>query len=575
MPQVSPDAYASYDRNSTAVVSQFVKQLKGNVLTAPQTSNRAVFDSAAEAGFMADLEKLDDERRTGGRALATPPTLRAIYDEMGSDAERAQINAAILDGIVIYERMHGTEVPADVVEHALSMGYATTQEAQRKYHLDSATSTSSDPLSLQPNRAVVAIMSSIAEAFPVAHYLPADIGSNEAVLAILTHTAGTAHGAYAQNAQMDAQLSGQSYISASRIHTSFPAVTTGAVTGKITAKQSTADTCNAAAGDLKLIRGRSLICVQGRPVGREVDASGSGNSTVSGTATLEGVDYVIAGVINTDTGAYALTTTPPMPVTVPVAVEGFIDFEKAKDLIPSIDTNVNTYKLHAAPWHVYAQTGVGSRTQMANELGLDPASESMYAIQVQYANERHRQILDKARRLAGNHHETYDFDWPDRSAQMNRAQCWRDFLSKLSAVSQKMVLDTMDHGVTHLYVGNLLQADFCNLPSDMFVPSGIAPRPGIYRLGRLAGLYDVYYTPTGINESENGSASQVLCLGRGTSVARNPFVLGDAVPPMMEPIAGDKSMTKGAAFYARGFTSVNPHPQSQLGAALIDVTNLK
>ena len=95
----------------------------------------------------------------------------------------------------------------------------------------------------------------------------------------------------------------------------------------------------------------------------------------------------------------------------------------------------------------------------------------------------------------------------------------------------------------------------------------------IYRLGRLGGLYDVYYTPYGITET--ATASQVLCLGRGTSVARNPFILGDAVPPMMEPIAGDKSMTKGAAFYARGFTAINPHPQSQLGCALIDVINLK
>lgn len=565
MPQIAPDAYEVYDRASTIVVSQFVKDLKGSVLTAPQNSLRAVFDSAAATEFITETERK--------RPKAIPETLRAIYDEMGSNGDCDEINKAILDGIVSYERLHGVEVPADVVEHALRQGYATTDQARNKYHLDSATSNSSDPLSLQPNRAVVAILSAIGEAFPVAHYLPTDIGSNEAVLAILTHNAGNAHGAYAQGDQMDAQLSGKSYMSASRVHTSTPAVTTGDVTGKITAVQDTADTCASGVGDLKLIRGRSLIYVQGRLAGREVDETGSGNSTVSGSIALAGTDYVIAGTINTDTGAYALTTTPAMPTTVKVTVEGFIDFERAKDLIPSIQTEVKTFKLHAAPWHVYTQSGVNSRTQLANELGLDPASESMYAIQAQYANERHREILNKARRLAANSQSTYDFAWSARSAQMSRAQCWRDFLSKLAEVSQQMLLDTMDHGITHLYVGNALMADFASLPADMFMPSGVSQRAGIYRLGRLGGLYDVYYTPYGITET--ATASQVLCLGRGASVARNPFILGDAVPPMMEPIAGDKSMTKGAAFYARGFTAINPHPQSQLGCALIDVTNLK
>lgn len=565
MPQIAPDAYTSYDRASTTIVSEFIKDLKGSVLTAPQNSLRAVFDSAAASEFVAGVEK--------SRPTAIPKTLKAIYDELGSDAERDSINTAILDGIVSYERLHGVEVPADVVEHALCQGFATTDHARRKYQLDSATSTSSDPLSLQPNRAVVAILSAIGEAFPVAHYLPTDIGSNEAVLAILMHNAGSAHGSYAQNDLMDAHLSGKSYMSASRVHTSNPAVTTGNVTGKITAVQATVDTCNAGAGDLKLIRGRSLIYVQGLLAGREVDETGSGNSTVSGTVTLAGTDYVIAGVINTDTGVYALTTTPAMPTSINVTVEGFIDFERAKDLIPKIVTSVKTFKLHAAPWHVFTESGVGSRTQMANELGLDPASESMYAIQAQYANERHREILNKARRLSANNQSEYDFEWPARSAQMGRTQCWRDFLSKLAEVSQKMILDTMDHGITHLYVSNLLMADFASLPADMFVSSGISPRAGIYRLGRLGGLYDVYYTPFGITETT--TASQVLCLGRGTSVARNPFVLGDAVPPMIEPIAGDKAMTKGAAFYARGFTAINPHLQSQLGCALIDVINLK
>ena len=147
------------------------------------------------------------------------------------------------------------------------------------------------------------------------------------------------------------------------------------------------------------MRGRSLIYVNGVLAAKEVDSTGSGNSPVSGNITIAGTNYVIGGTINTDTGVYALTTAPAMPVTIPVVVEGFIDYERAPELTPSIITAVNTYKLHAKPWRVTTHQTIDSRTQMANELGLDPYSESVIAIQAQFANERHYEVLAKARRL--------------------------------------------------------------------------------------------------------------------------------------------------------------------------------
>ena len=69
--------------------------------------------------------------------------------------------------------------------------------------MDSATSMHHDPISLQPNRAVVAILSAAGEPIPFAHYLPADIGSNQAILAIMNHRAGNTFGAYEQDGLMD------------------------------------------------------------------------------------------------------------------------------------------------------------------------------------------------------------------------------------------------------------------------------------------------------------------------------------------------------------------------------------
>lgn len=548
--------HQDYFKRETAEVATFIDNLKDNAVKA------GTFDSAAAADFMASA----GNQSTG---VKIPDNLQAVLDEVKGDGA-AIVTRAILDGVNAYESQHGSAAPADVIEQALHLAYATTDGARRKYSLDSANSNASDAMGLQPNRAVVAILSAMGDAIPFAHYLPADIGSNEAVLAIMSHNAGSTYGRYAQGGLMDGSLSGDSYVSSSRVHKSMPVVTTGAVTGALTSIQDTDETC-AGGVTVKLLRGRSLVYVNGVVAAKEVDTTGSGNSTVSGMITVAGTSYSIGGTINTDTGVYALTTTPALPITVPVVVEGFIDYERSPELTPSIITAVNTYKLHAKPWRVTTSQTIDSRTQMANELGLDPYSESVIAIQAQFANERHYEVLAKARRLAANNQSDFDFQWAARSAQLNRSQIWLDFASVLGAASQQMAIDTMNHGITHLYVGKRLAAQLMGLPREVFEPSGVAERPCIFRIGRLFGRYEVYYTPKGVTETS--TSGQVLCIGRATDVTRNPFILGDAVPPTVVPLAVGADLRQGAGFYARNFTAVNPNAQSSLGCALINVIN--
>lgn len=555
--------HQDYFKRETAEVAQFVDSLKDNA------TKGGTFDSAAAADFLATATS----QNTG---VKVPDTLQTVLDEAKGDDAAALVTRAVLDGVSVYEAQHGTPAPADVIELALHSAYATTEAARRKFSLDSATSAHHDQISLQPNRAVVAILTALGEAIPFAHYLPADIGSNEARLAIMTHQAGSEFGAYAQGALLDGVDSGDTYISSSRVHTSMPAgsgdATPGAVTGKITAIQATADTCDQNAANLKLLRGRSIVYVDGRVAAREVDSAGSGNSAVSGTINVGGTSYAIGGTINTDTGAYSLTTTPALPATVPVVVEGFIDFERAPELTPTIISAVNTFSLFAKPWRVTTHQTIDSRTQMANELGLDPYSESVIAIQAQFANERHYDVLRKGVRLAALNTATFDFGAAQAHVDSGRFGVWPELAYPLSVVSQKMAEDTMNHGVTHLYVTKRVAAQFLGLPSTLFQPSGIAPRPGIYRLGRLFGQYDVYYTPKGLNET--ATSAQILAVGRATDVTRNPVVLGDAVPPTVIPLAVNADLRQGAGFYARNFTAVNPHDPSARGFALINVTNM-
>lgn len=548
-------------KRETAEVAKFVDTLKD------QAVSGGVFDSAAAADFVTHVSN----QSTG---VQVPEKLQALLDDCADDKQAVLLTRAILDGANAYEAQHGTAAPADLLEQAIHLGYATTGQARRGV-LDS-TSNASDAQSLQPNRAVVAILSAMSEAIPFAHYLPADINSNEAKLAILSHQAGVKYGSYDVGAIMDGSASGETFIGSGREHKCEIVLDagnpTGAITGKLTAVQATPETCDPAAAAIKLQRGRSMVYVNGLVAAREVSSSGTGPSAVSGQISIGGTLHQISGTVNPDNGDIALTATPPMAATNAVIVEGFVDYERAPELTPNIITAVETFQLFAKPYRVVTTQTIDSRTQMSNELGLDPYSEGVIAIQAQVANERHYEVLRKAVRLGAQNTDTFDFAWSSAGDFKVRADVWRDFGSVLHKLSQRMALLTMNHGITHLYVGEMVMAQLVSLPNDIWEPSGVVERPGIYRLGRLFGRYDVYYTPRGITETAN--SAQVLCIGRATDVTRNPFVLGDAVPATVMPLSMNSDMKTGAAFYARNFTEVNPHRPSAMGCALINITNL-
>ena len=554
-------------KRSTAEVGEFVDALCANVQS---EKHDGTFDSAAAGDFISTA--------INQNSVKVPEPLQAVLDE--AKGEESKIARAIFDSCSEYEKANGCPAPADLVEQAIHNAYSTTLAAARKDTiLDSATNLHHDQLSLQPNRAVVAIISTMADACPFAHYLPADIGSNEAKLAILTHVAGDKFGGYAANQLIDGVSSGESYMLSSRVNTSMPSDGTsggdsaGRITGKITAVQLTPDTCDSSAGDLKLLRGRTIVYIEGRIAATEApNGSGTGASPISGTITISGTSYAISGTINTDTGVYTLDTTPALPNTVPVTVEGFIDFEREDGLTPSIITNVQTYALFANPSRVISRLTPDARTQISNELGLDPLNESVIAINAQYNNERYYNALRKGMRLATMNQEDFDYSKAIQHQDSSRQLAWQDFAYQLNVLSQRMAEETIDHGVTHLYVGNRVAAQLSGLPSTLFQSSGLRERPGIYRLGRLFGRFEVYYTPKVVTETE--TTSQILCVGRATDVARNPIVFGDAVSPTVIPLAVNADLRQGVGFYARNFTSVNPHDLSARGFGLINVKNM-
>ncbi|SFB69346.1 hypothetical protein [Collimonas sp. OK412] len=555
-----PKQHAEYNNAKTEKVSTFYTKLKETAV-----SSTGVFDSASAGAFIADAQSLSASI-TG---VEVPENLQILFDESGDG--RAGIAGAILDGAAFYEAEHGVEPTADVLEWAIHQAYATSESARSKYKLDSASNLAHDPMSLQQNRAVISITAAMAEAIPVANYLPADIGSNEAPLVIVSHEAGSTFGHYGAGDLMDGVLSGRAYTSAQRTH--LLKRTGDDFGGKVTPIQLTADTCDQDAPSAKLLKGRTIIYINGLPVAKETSADAPASaSPISGYVRLGGTLFTVSGSMNSDTGAVKVTTVPALPANTPVIAEAVIDFENNKGIIPIVNTIATRFLLRASPWKANAFVSTDSQTQMANEIGLNPMGESMLAIRNQFANERHYQVLEKAARIGANNAMVWDFKWDTQGLEKTRAQIWQDGSCILGAASQQMAEDTMDHGITHLYVSKKMAAMIQGLPSTLFVPSGVTARPGIYRVGRLFGMYEVYYSPRIVDVDQK--TTRIICIGRSTQVARNPFVLGDAVAPMLINMNADEDQRYKQGFYARNFTAVNPHLPSAMGCAVIEVINL-
>lgn len=536
-----------------------------------KNGNVGMLDSAATADFTTSALA-----ESGSGAIQLPPQVQRVMNRL-KDGDRHRVLDSVLMGMSVYKHEHGCLPTADVIEAALSQGFSAGFGFDPQGHvLDSAgkplldglgTSEHSDPISAFPNRIVVAILSALAEAVPFATYLPADIGSNEARLGIVSHQAGSTFGGYTAGDLMDGINIGQPYLGSERRLTLTLAVGRDTAAGQFTTQLTGGD-------GVQVLRGRTIVFVNGYPVAAEAPNVNSGiaNSPISGVANIAGTQYAVSGYIVIASGVVSLNFSPALPVNSVVESEAFIDYEASPGLSPEMISQVQTYTLYASPWRARARQTIDSKTQYQNEISMDLQSETLIAIRNQFANERHYNCLRKAMSIAQNRQFTFDFAYSIQIGHKMRAQIWQDSQAIIGQADQTMANDTMDHGITHMYVGENVAAQFRGLPAEIWEPSGIVARPGIYRLGRLFGIYDVYYTPRVVAEAD--ANAQILAIGRSTQPARCPLVLGDAVPPTYMPLAFNDDFRFGQGFYARNFTSVNPHQPSASGAALINITNL-
>ena len=142
----------------------------------------------------------------------------------------------------------------------------------------------------------------------------------------------------------------------------------------------------------------------------------------------------------------------------------------------------------------------------------------------------------------------------------------------MGAVDQEVSNQTMEFGLSLMYVGEKGASQFLSMDSTDFVPSGQSAQAGIWRVGVYKKKYIVIYTPKVVEET--AVDIEILCIGRSPQVARNPIVFSDAVSPTLIPLAVNADLKTGAALFTRQLTEVNPHAPSALGCALLTVKNV-
>lgn len=543
-----------------------------------KTAHIAAYFAAAQARLNDGAKSTKDvfDSVSQDSTVQNPVVLDALYGKL-NDGFHQHVFDSVIHGMDVYKNAHGCDAPADVIEQALHSAL-TSQMALKDLNirLDSATESHMDAYSLQPNRAIVSILSAMAEAIPFAGYFPADIKSNEARSLILENRAKSDFGGYANGGSVDGTSNGEPYIMSNRLVALTTANQTNytgtARTQYVAGSRTVMDGASAA---LTLLAGRTTILVNGFYAASDTRNGGLGGTTsVSGTVLIGSTLHAISGTVNNDTGAIAIAAAPALPNNTEVVAEVHIDYERATQLIPSFGFETQSYSYFASGCRALTELTIDTQGQVRNEMNLDPASNSLFSLRTQLTNEQHYYALQLGMMISVNNRQTHDFNLAAQFAAKNIAEIFADVEQTLFVLDQQMINDTLDHGITHLYVPETLGGIINLLPSTIFEKSGVPSRAGIYRLGRLFNKYEVYFSPKIVTSNKAAGTASMLCVGRSNDVGRSPIVMGDAVAPMFLPLATNSDLIMKQAYYQRSFLQLNKHMASAKGFARVDFINL-
>lgn len=516
---------------------------------------------------------LNTEKEKGGEVLVID-SVSEMGDKLHSlnkDMSVNTIHQTILDSIHHYEKEHGTKPSSSLIAIALDHANILLDDAT------SGTSQASAVPAFLPMQPMLAIRAIVSGAIPFAHHIQADKVTGQASLIIVEHQTGSKTGRYSEGSSLNGINSGDNYLLAERTHKLSSSDNT-TFTGKITPIQTSHNECDQSVTAHPLYSKTTQIYICGLLV-----ATSSGRTEeegFTGVYTFAGEKVPFSGTVNTTTGEVSVKFAKAVPANTLVEARGFLNFEakQNKSVAPSVITQATRYEFTAKSYRSQVVVTPEAKAQFAKEIGIDPAFEGTMAIRNQFSLEvlyrslRRLSVLGQFTQQA-----TFDFDWDRQGLRKNVDQILLNLLYLINKESQTMANRNGSHGVSHIYVGDTMRSLLLSLGSDFFEPSGLVARPGPYRLGRLGGMYEVYYTPKGIltTEEQAPKSERLLLIGANpANPAFNPLILGEAVAPTIEQV-GATTQTPDTGYWVTGknFVEQNPVDIFAQSVAVVDVTN--
>lgn len=498
-----------------------------------------------------------------------PETIR----ELSGLVRHNQIGMAITQGVASYQKAHGVKPSGAVLDSAIRMALNSVSND----HASSATNGMAvfdNTTSLQSNapmvanRAAIVLHNAISLAIPNAGYVPMTDGLAGKII-IVGHAAGNSVGDYVKNDSLDGLAAGKNFMSAERVVLAETNDQTN-YTAKI--KHAKDDVSGS-----PVLPSHTEILINGIPHNAAAINADVRTSTVrlAGNVLLEnGTEYGFSGGLKVETGDVTLTFTPALPQGVTVHVVGMLNYEhdNLKEKRPRFLATAQALDYRAGFMSGVYQVSQEANVQFKTETRLDPASEAMFSMQQQALAERHFSFLHGMYRVAQSYKHVASLNSTARLNARDMSDLWSDVLFKLNEADMKMVARTGAFGIATLYVGAKGAAHIQSLSREIFEPSGITAAAGIFRLGRLFGKFDVYYTPNLLNETTN--SIEMLAVGRSEQTGMNPYIVGDVLPPVFKNLGVTSNLLEGAAYFSAGAARVNPYQKAAKGAALILVTGL-
>lgn len=498
-----------------------------------------------------------------------PETVR----ELGGLVKNSQIGMAITQGVAAYKKEHGYEPSGAVLDSAIHMALNAishthaTSATNNMATFDNVSSTQSNA-PMVANRAALVLHNAIGLAIPNAGYVPMTDGLAGKII-VVGHAAGNNVGEYNKNDSLDGLAAGKNFMSSERVVLAESSDNTS-YTAKIKHAQSDTD-------GSPIIPSHTEVLINGIPCSASAINADvrKANVPLSGNTSLEdGKEYSFTGNVAVETGEVTLKFTPALPSGATVHVVGLLNYEHEtmKDKRPRLLATSTPLDFRASFMSGVYQVSQEASVQFKVEVRLDPASEAMFAMQQQALTERHFNYLRSMYRIAQSYKHIANLSGATRLNDRSMKSLWADVLFKLNEADTAMVERTSAFGIACLYVGKKGAAHIQSLPRDIFEPSGNMAVAGIYRLGRLFGKYEVYYTPNVLNETAN--SIEMLAVGRSEQTGMNPYIVGDVLPPVFKDLGMTTSLLEGATYFSAGAARVNPYQRAAKGAALIAVTGL-